>query len=304
MNNKKTIDVIIPTFNNGIYILKAIESVQKQTLKPQNIIIIDDGSIDNTEEIINKYKKTSEIPITYIKKKNGGPNSARNIGILLSKSYYLAFLDSDDTWDEKKLEEQVKLFNKNNNLGLIYCSYDLIDSNDKKTNGKIVNIDKNFQGNAYEFVIKSNKILGSASAVLIKKEVFSNVGLFDENLRFAEDWDMWIRISRKYEIDYSEKAIVHIRKHGNNTSNNFLKNIIGEIEFYNKWVPILDYKNIPIEWRTRLLGQIILRLPKLDFINLITKNLNKKVYKSIFPNIFSYLSIIPIIFKKIIKKMI
>ncbi len=232
-NQNKTIDVIIPLCNQGKFILDAIKSVEAQTLKPGNIFIIDDGSTDDGKEIIAKYKDLSVIPLTYIYKKNGGPNSARNIGVQLSNAYFLAFLDADDMWIEDKLEKQIEKFKSSiyENVGLVYTKYNLINSNNKKISGKIVELDTDIQGNAYKSLQKANKILGSASSVLIKKEVFGTVGLFDENLKFAEDWDMWLRISKKYDIDFVDKILVSIRRHDKNNSKNILKKITGKIKF-------------------------------------------------------------------------
>lgn len=232
--NLISIDVIIPVYNQEAFILEAIKSVEKQTLKPTNIFIINDGSTDNTENLVLEHKKHSIIPITYIKKTNAGPNSARNIGVRNSKADFLAFLDADDVWAEYKLEEQINVFTKSNfeNLGLVYGRYDTIDINGNKSKDNVIEIDPRYRGKAYNILMKGNKILGSASCAMIKSEVFRVVGLFNENLRFAEDWEMWLRISEKYSIDYSEKILVHIRRHPFNTSNSRLKQFVGFSRFY------------------------------------------------------------------------
>ncbi len=230
------IDAIIPVYNGEKFIIEAIKSIEGQTLKPDHIFIINDGSTDNTEEVVLGYKNKCSIPVIYIKKENGGPNSARNIGIKNSNAEFLAFLDADDVWEERKLEEQMQIFKESlfSNLGLVYGKYDTIDKLGKPSNDGTVALDTRYRGNAYKVLMEANKILGSASCVLIKKEVFNVVGNFDENLRFAEDWDMWLRISKKYEIDYTEKNLVHIRRHTGNTSNSRIKQIVGLFKFYTK----------------------------------------------------------------------
>src|SRR5574343_122865 len=127
--NIYSIDAIIPTYNQSMFILDAIKSIENQTYKPLNIFIIDDGSNDDTFDIVNKYIPTSQIPIIYHKKENGGPNSARNFGLKLSKADFVAFLDSDDTWDKDKLSEQINLFEKSEfkNLGLVYANYSMMN---------------------------------------------------------------------------------------------------------------------------------------------------------------------------------
>lgn len=230
------IDVIIPTYNQSRFILEAIKSIENQTLKPDNIFIVNDGSTDNTEDVVLNYKEKSIIPIHYLYKKNSGPNSARNIGLTQSKAEYVAFLDADDVWESDKLEEQIKIFQNSSfkNLGLVYGRYDAIDEDGNKSKEKVLDIDNNYKGNAHKALLRANKILGSASCVLIKKDVFKNVGLFDENLRYAEDWEMWLRISEKYTIDYVDKILVHIRRHDKNNSKNRKKQIIGTAKFYIK----------------------------------------------------------------------
>lgn len=230
------IDVIIPAYNCEKFILDAIKSIESQTLRPGNIFIVDDGSTDNTGKVVLDYKNLCIIPLTYIKKENGGPNSARNIGIENSNAEFLAFLDADDVWEMNKLAEQMLIFKQSSfkNLGLVYGRYDTIDAEGKPSNDNIVPLDPRCKGNAYNILVEANKILGSASCVLVKKEVFDIVGNFDEDLRFAEDWEMWLRISEKYEIDFSEKVLVHIRRHSLNTSNSRIKQIIGFAKFYKK----------------------------------------------------------------------
>jgi len=251
MNTFKKIDVIIPVYNQDKFILDAIKSVENQSLRPEHIFVINDGSKDNTENVVLGYKDKCSIPLTYFYKQNGGPNSARNIGIKQSNSDFLAFLDGDDVWLNHKLEEQMSIFEKSRfkNLGLVYGRYDTIDEKGESSKDNVIGIDSQYRDNAYNALLEANKILGSASCVLIKREVFNIVGQFDENLRFAEDWEMWLRISEKYRIDYSEKILVHIRRHPQNTSNSRRKQIVGLFKFYRKLLwrkkdPILIIKLI------------------------------------------------------------
>lgn len=236
VRKNKSIDVIIPVYNQGRFILDAIKSVESQTLKPNNIFVINDGSTDNTETVVLEYKDQCSIPLSYIRKDNSGPNSARNIGLKNSRADFVAFLDADDVWLEYKLKEQMNIFEQSNfrELGLVYGKYDTIDEKNNPSKDMVLEIDQRFKGNAYSALLEENKILGSASCVLIKREVFDNVGLFDENLRFAEDWEMWLRISEKYTVDFSEKLLVHIRRHPLNTSSSRIRQIIGLFKFYKK----------------------------------------------------------------------
>lgn len=301
-----TIDVIIPTYNNGKFILDAIRSVEAQSIRPNTLFIIDDGSTDNTADIVRKYKKESKLLITYIRKENNGPNSARNRGILLSNAEYVAFLDADDIWTKDKLEKQFAVFSSRtySNTGLVYSRYGLIDENGIKIDGSTVPLDRNFSGKAYLHVLRANKILGSASSVFIQREVFSTVGLFDENLRFSEDWDMWIRIAERYEIDFADEILVYIRRHSENSSKNLRKSFIGEIEFYNKWIPNIDMASIPIEWKERIMIQIMRRLPRFDFMPVLKEKMQAQVYRDLFPLGITYKSIISFGFKKLMTRIL
>lgn len=288
---KKDIDVIIPVYNGEDFILDAINSVVNQSYKPNKIIIINDGSKDNTLLLINKYAETSKIDIKIITKENNGLSSARNTGIKESNAYFIAFLDADDLWEENKLEEQLKIFESSDefsNLGLIYCRYSLIDINGNKYNKKyIVPLDKKMRGYVFNEVLKANKILSSGSGVLIKRTVFDTVGNFDETLKFGEDWDMWIRISEKFEIDYVDKILVNIRRHKSNMSHDLFNVFLGEIGFYNKWIPKLKGRSpVPMEWSDRIMFRILKLFPKTGLIKELKLRMSKDSYDELFTKKF------------------
>ncbi|MFA6385998.1 MAG: glycosyltransferase family A protein [Candidatus Paceibacterota bacterium] len=286
----QTINVVIPVYNGADFILEALESVVNQTLSPNIIIVVDDGSTDDTNKIVSEYAKNSKIQIKVIKKENGGLSSARNIGIKESSADLIAFLDADDVWVNDKLEKQIEIFNLSEflNLGLVYCKYDLLTpSGTKDTKGYIVPLDKKIRGNVFKKMLKTNKILSSGSGVLIKRNVFDIVGIFDETLKFGEDWDMWIRIAEKFEIDYTEKILVHIRRHPNSMSH-YLSNVfLGEIGFYNKWIPKLKgHQTIPLEWSDRIIFRIIKMFPKTGLIKELKSNMSKEAYGEMFTKKF------------------
>lgn len=295
-NDNYNIDVIIPTYNQGIFIVDAIKSVEAQTLKPKNIYIIDDGSTDDTSTVVSEYIKNSPIQIVYRQKENGGPNSARNMGLSLSNSDFVAFLDGDDKWHKDKLQEQIDIYKNTSfkRLGLVYSKYETINSKGSVNTEAInVAIDKNIRGSAFEKLLSGNKILGSASAVLIKREVFSEIGIFDENLRFGEDWDMWLRIAQKYDIDFADKALVSIRRHNTNQTNDRSKVFLGEIDFYNKWSDkIANSYPAPSRWAdVIILNLVVLAIKKQNifkFIKKINRKTRKFIFKKTFSSIFIY----------------
>jgi len=278
MKTVPTIDVIIPVFNGEYFIEKALRSVDRQTCEPSRIIVVDDGSTDKTEEIVLAFKSASAIPVEYIKQENRGPNAARNKGISVSSGELLAFLDTDDVWEPAKLEKQLAVFNGSewNDLGLVYCAYSLIAEDDSIIIDKsAVTLDPSYRGHVFDKVLEANKIMGSASAVLIKKECFDSVGLFDESLKASEDWDMWIRIAEKYAIDYVNEPLVKIRRHPGNFQKKYEYMLVNDILFFNKWIERLPKDKVPKRWKNTIATLVFLGLPSLHFLPIAKAKLLK-----------------------------
>jgi len=298
--NHNTIDVVIPVYNGENFILKALESAANQTLPPRSIIVVDDGSNDNTYSMVTEYAQTSPLKIKLIKKENGGLSSARNAGILESTADLIAFLDADDMWLLNKLEEQSEIYNatKFKNLALVYCDYDVIDTggNIKYQNYKAPLDNKRMRGMVFKKLLERNQIASSGSGVLIKREVFDTVGLFDEKLKFAEDWDMWLRIAKKFEVDFVPKVLVHIRKHPQNMTYDSSKTFRNELDFYNKWISIIDGQYpVPLFWADKITFRILSRLPKTDFISTLQSSMPTTHYQKMFRKSFGSMSLyIPI----------
>jgi glycosyltransferase involved in cell wall biosynthesis len=197
------VSVIIPTYNRAYLVKRAIDSVTKQTFQDIEIIIVDDASTDNTENII---KTLNDKRILYIKhKERKGASAARNTGIENAQGEYIAFLDSDDEWLPQKLAKQLKVFNNSSrNLGLVYTAcMEIEDSKQKRT------IIPRCRGNVIENLLVSNCV-GYIVTALVRKECFNETGLFDEQLSCSEDWDMWIRIAQYYEVDFVNEILVCI----------------------------------------------------------------------------------------------
>lgn len=279
-----TIDVIIPTYNNARFLKEAIASVQSQTYQPVQIIVVDDGSTDDTEAVV---KHISDNRIVYIKKENGGPNSARNAGLAHATAELVAFLDADDRWEPTKLAQQVALFEQDTEktLGLVYANYNIIDTDGhERSDIPTVPLDTQVRGMAFEALLPGNLILGSASNVLIRRSVFDTVGVFDETLRVGEDWDMWLRIAREFRIDYVDQVLVSIRRHGGNTTNDVSKLITGDSAFIETWIPrIHGQYPIPKIWGDRIVFNIVRGLPSLRNFALAKRSLSPQTRKVVFP---------------------
>ncbi len=186
------ITVIIPTYNRQKQVTNAIESVLAQTLLPREIIVIDDGSNDSTQEVLKKY---SDKITLILSSKNHGVSFARNSAIMQSQSSWIALLDSDDLWSPDKLEKQWQF--------LQVCPfYQIMQSQEVWVrNGKRVNACKHHkkpQGWIWQESLERCMI--SPSSVLIKRDLFDLYGTFDETLPACEDYDLWLRITRHHVV--------------------------------------------------------------------------------------------------------
>lgn len=177
---------------------RAIESVLGQTHQADEIIVIDDGSIDNTSQILQKFPN-----IKYIYQKNSGVSSARNLGIRNASFEWIAFLDSDDEWIDSKLQEQV-LFHKGNS-GVLMSYTDEIWLRDALN----VKIPKKFRKIGKDVFSENLSFCNIApSSALLHKSIFASIGLFDESLDVCEDYDLWLRIMIKNKIALVDKKLI------------------------------------------------------------------------------------------------
>ena len=242
-NRDSLVSVIIPTYNRANVVQKAVDSVLDQTYKNTEIIIVDDGSTDNTKQALLPYGSR----IKYLNKKQG-VSSARNLGIKKAAGEYMAFLDSDDEWYPEKLEKQLKYFEKNPNHGMVYTSYEQI-SNDVRQ--LCYSSAQSVEGNLFNEILRSfgiNLFIATPS-IMIRKEVFFDIGYYNENLITGEDIELYLRIARKYSIGYVRDVLVKVRKCADNITKiaypesgivNALKNIC---DIYPEFKNSSDMKN-------------------------------------------------------------
>jgi glycosyltransferase involved in cell wall biosynthesis len=223
------IDVVMPVYNGEAFVEAGLESVFAQTALPSRIIVVNDGSTDHTAERVKMLFEKQVALLTecvLLDKKNGGLSSARNAGVLESRSKFVAFLDADDVWLPQKLEFQYGVFQSNTftNLGAVYCDFDQIDfqGNPLPHHPRMV-FDPELRGKIFEKLLIANYIASSASGLLCKRECFEKVGMFDEALPSSEDWDMWLRISTRYEFDVVPQKLVKIRRHSASMSRDAIK---------------------------------------------------------------------------------
>ena len=237
-NSRNLVDVVIPAYNAARYIEQTLSSAATQGDILSKIIVINDGSTDRTQELVSQFAaKHPHLSIQIIEQANAGLSAARNAGIQASTAPYIAFLDADDLWLPDKLSKQLTVFNKtkNDKLGLVYCAYGAISAASARLPSVVV-ISPSLRGDASRKLLQGNFISGSGSAVLIQRTVFDAVGLFDEKLRAGEDWDMWLRISRNFLIDYCLEELVLIRLHEANMQKDTLRMLSADLMILNKFV--------------------------------------------------------------------
>ena len=214
------VSVMVLTYNRSNLLKETIESILNQTFKDFEIIIVDNYSIDNTEEVVKSYNDNR---IKYFKNKNYGLIAInKNFAIKQSSGEYIASCDDDDLWFPKKLEKQLTEFEKDESIGLVCSNGFYLYKNDKKR--KIFNSRDTYF--SFKKLLKINKII--CCSVLIKKNVFDDIGIFDEDnpkIFTAEDYEMWLRIAKKYKIKYIGEPLIKYRVHDNNLSK---KHLFGE----------------------------------------------------------------------------
>ena len=198
-SRKPEVSVIIPTFNRGWVLKEAIDSVLAQDFKDFELIVVDDGSTDNTPQILDAYHQD----LMVIRQPNLGVSAARNRGIAAAGGGLIAFLDSDDLWLPRKLSRQVDFFNSNPDA-VINQTEEIWIRNGVRVNPKTRH--HKFSGMIFERSLAL--CLVSPSAVMMRRSLFDEIGLFDENLPACEDYDLWLRISWRYPVHLIETPLI------------------------------------------------------------------------------------------------
>lgn len=266
------ISVIITTFKRDArYLKRSILSVLNQTFTDYELIIVDDNG-ENTKYSEIVEKTVQELGVSnYIKliknPKNLGPQKSRNIGIENSLGKFIAFLDDDDEWLERKLELQYEKFKntEDDKLGLVYCWYNILtEDNNNQIKKKVMKPSIKHSGISRELL--RNNFIGSTSFPLIKKECFIKVGMFDEQLPAKQDYDMWIRICNYYSIDYVAEPLCNYYSHRNERiTTNIQKKLDAEKRFLKKHYSLIKKDRKALAIKNFLIGRYYLKLN--NFIN-------------------------------------
>jgi glycosyltransferase involved in cell wall biosynthesis len=201
------VSAVITGYNYARFLPAAIESVIGQTRVPDEIIVVDDGSTDNTAEVVGRYAASG---VRYVYRPNGGAGAARNTGIRECSGELIAFLDGDDRWLPQKTALQIAHFERHPSVGLVTGS----ESQVYESGGAPYSLHRKPIGatSFYPRILVENTI-GNPSLVMVHRECFERVGLFDEGMRLGQDWDMWIRIARAFQVGVVDAVLILFTRH-------------------------------------------------------------------------------------------
>ncbi len=207
---KGQVSVVIPNYNYAHYLRGAIDSALGQTYSDIEIIVVDDGSKDDSISVIEAYGDR----ITAIRQKNQGVAAARNRGVASSTGEYIAFLDADDAWLPTKVEKQVAKFAESSNFGLVHVGVDEVDPNGRSLVHRLEGV----EGDVSKILVMLGRegVLGGGSGAMIRRAVFEEIRGFDERLSTSADWDLFYRISEISQVGFVPELLVKYRVHGTN----------------------------------------------------------------------------------------
>jgi len=226
---KALVSVVVPTYNCAKYLGSSVTSALRQTVRPAEIIIIDDGSTDDTEMVIRQFGDK----VTYIKQSNAGVSAARNRGVAESSSEFIAFLDADDYWEPTKLEKQLAVFDSDPEIGLVHCGMREFDSETGETVG--LRIDGKEGWVADDLLLWDEPvIIGPGCTIVVRRLAFESTYGFDPSIKVGEDWDLCFRIARKYKVGFVREPLVNYRLHSGGEHRNVENMEIGMGRFYAK----------------------------------------------------------------------
>jgi glycosyltransferase involved in cell wall biosynthesis len=221
------VSVIIPTYNSAAFLRETVESVLGQTYSDFEIIVVDDGSTDETERVMRSFGAR----VSYVKQENKGVSAARNHGIKLARARYVAFLDSDDLWVPQKLAEQIPLLDEDPEIGLVYSDWAVV-SERGVAEPSFHSSRPAASGHVFNELVETGFIL--TSGTVVRRSCFDDVGDFDESLSIAQDYDLWLRICYRWKVAVVNKALVTKRSWDGSLSSNLTKTAMERIALYQK----------------------------------------------------------------------
>jgi glycosyltransferase involved in cell wall biosynthesis len=229
MDDWGLVSVVTATFNMGNYLSETVRSVLSQSYQNFEMIVVDDGSQDNTQEVMKSF--LNDPKIRYVRlDRNRGQTAAKNRGLAEAKGRYVGFVDADNLWKPFKLEHQLPLFKNSERIGVVYSDAEYIDEN-----GKILPYKKR---NYHEGLITNELLLSNFvnfNSALVRRECIQEVGGFDENLSMGIDWDLWLRISTRYEFAFLPEQTYSYRLWANQMSHQKKKRFQNAMKILDKF---------------------------------------------------------------------
>ena len=208
------VSIVIPAYNAMRFLPQTVESALTQTWRDFELLVVDDGSSDDTRAWVAQHL---DARVRLVRQNHGGTARARNRGISEARGDYIAFLDADDLWNPTKLEKQVACLEARPDVGLVHTAIRYIDENGSEI-GQVLRSEGN--GDVWEQVVL-HMLVRCGSTPLIRRACFSEVGVFDPGLEFAEDWDMWIRIAADFHFAVLDEPLVAYRQHRANITRRY-----------------------------------------------------------------------------------
>jgi len=213
-DNLPLVSIILPTYNCASFLPHSIGTILSQTYNSYEIIVIDDGSTDNTKEVLYPFMQR----IKYIRlEHNKGLPTARNTGIQSAQGKYIAFIDADDLWIPEKLRTDIEYFETHPEVSMVYSKHINIDEKGNDLNGNTKN--KLPSGNIFTQLFSEQNFI-ITSSVVVRKEIFETTGLFDGQLFNCQDWDLWLRIAFHFQVAGIDKPLVKYRHNPHSLSKN------------------------------------------------------------------------------------
>lgn len=212
--NEPLVSVVIPNYNYAGYIGQAVDSVLAQTYRRVEVVVVDDGSNDDSLDVLAAYGGR----VSVIEQRNAGVAAARNTGVAASSGEMVAFLDADDVWLPEKLQKQIEKITSDDEIGLVHCAMTYIDLKGEicgeATCGK--------EGRVADDLLRfeSGTVIGAGSTGLVRRDVFDSVGGFDVRLSTAADWDLCYRVAVGHQVGFVAEPLVLYRTHNSNMHSN------------------------------------------------------------------------------------
>jgi glycosyltransferase involved in cell wall biosynthesis len=234
------VSTVIPAYNYARFVGRAIDSVLAQTHRDVECIVVDDGSTDDTPAVLARYGDR----IRAIRQENRGLSATRNTGIKASRGELIALLDADDEWKPEKLATQLPVLANDPDVAAVGCACDYLDIEGRSIGSGFKPSPERGAAGLRAVATRKSFVSSSSSGAVIRRRVLDEVGLFDETLTAAEDWDMWLRIAARYAIVNLPEVLVRVHRHNTGSFRNAAKMQTNQQKVYEaaiqRWPDQLD----------------------------------------------------------------